>query len=80
MKGENDEGLPWLFTGKVTVKFHNQLEDKKHHSVSIKFTSDDDFSRLLDKESLSGGWGWTTYISRSDLGHNTAKNCQYKII
>ena len=77
MKGENDDYLPWLFTGKVTVKLLNQLEDRKHHSVFMKFTPEDDFSRVVDKERSSRGWGWTTYISHSDLGPNTAKNRQY---
>jgi TNF receptor-associated factor 4 len=78
MKGENDDYLPWPFTGRVTVKLLNQLEDKNHHSRSIKFISDSDSSkRVVDEERSSHGWGITEYISHSDLGHNTAKNCQY---
>jgi TNF receptor-associated factor 4 len=78
MKGENDDYLPWLFTGTVTLELCNQLEDKNHHSRSVKFPSDNDYSqRVVDKERSSHGWGWPKYISHSDLGHNTAKNCQY---
>ena len=31
LKGENDDYLPWPFTGTVTVELLNQLEDKKFH-------------------------------------------------
>ena len=79
MKGENDDYLPWPFTGTVTIDLLNQLVDKNHHSISITFTSDNECSqRVMSKEeTLSSGWGNQIYISHSDLGHNTAKNCQY---
>ena len=35
MCGENDDHLPWPFTGRVTVELLNQLEDKNHHSRVI---------------------------------------------
>ena len=38
MKGENDDYLPWLFTGEVTVQLLNQLEDNRHHSETITFS------------------------------------------
>ena len=78
MRGENDEYLPWPFTGKVTVKLLNQLEDKNHLCKDMTFPFDNEVSqRVVDKERSRSGWGWSTYISHSDLGHNTAKNCQY---
>ena len=78
MKGENDDYLLWPFTGTVTIELLNQLEDKNHHSISIKFTSDSETSqRVVDKERSSYGWGRAKYISHSDLGHKTANNCQY---
>ncbi len=78
MKGENDDYLPWPFAGKVTIKLLNQLEDKNHLSRFMKFTSDNNSSqKVVDKERAGTGWGWGKYISHSDLGHNTAKNCQY---
>ena len=77
MKGENDDYLPWPFTGKITIELLNQLEDKNHHSMFMKFISDDDSSRVVDEERSSCGWGFPEYISHSDLGHNTVKNCQY---
>ena len=30
MRGENDDHLPWPFTGTVTVELLNQLEDDSH--------------------------------------------------
>jgi TNF receptor-associated factor 4 len=78
MNGENDDYLPWPFTGTVTVELLNQLEDKNHHSRSMEFPSDNDTSqRVVDKVRAGIGWGWSLYISHSDLGHNIDKNCQY---
>ena len=78
MKGENDDYLPWPFTGTVTVELLNQLEDKNHHCEDIMFTSDSEASqRVVDKEISSHGWGQSLYISHSDLGHDTVTNCQY---
>ena len=78
MKGENDDYLPWPFTGKVTVELLNQLEDKNHLSETIKFISDDDSSqRVVDEESSNFGWGRPMYISHSDLNHKAVMNCQY---
>ena len=78
MKGENDDYLQWPFTGKLTIELLNQLVDWNHHSTVIKFTSDNDSSsRVVDEERSSFGWGSAKYISHSDLGFKTAKNCQY---
>ena len=77
MKGKNDNFLPWPFTGKVTFKLLNQLEDKSHYSKVVMFTSDDEYSRVMNKERSSDGLGRPRYISHSDLGYNAVKNCQY---
>ena len=78
MKGENDDYLQWPFTGNLTVELLNQLEDKNHHSKTVKFTSGIDPSqRVVNEERSILGWGWTKYIPHSNLGHKLAKNCQY---
>ena len=78
MKGENDDFLQWSFTGTVVFKLLNQLEDKNHHSLSVTFSSDNDTSkRAINKERARNCWGRPKYIPHSNLGHNTAKNCQY---
>jgi hypothetical protein len=79
MKGENDDYLPWPFTGRVTFELLNQLEDKHHHCCKdMTFPSDDKSSQRVEDEGRSSrGWGWPKYISHSDLGLNSAKNCQY---
>ena len=78
MKGENDDYLPWPFTGTIIFGLLNQLANKNHHFMSSKFTPDNDSSRrVMGEERARIGWGRSTYISHSDLGHNTAKNCQY---
>jgi TNF receptor-associated factor 4 len=78
MRGGNDDYLPWPFTGRVTVELLNQLENKNHHCEDITFPSDNKASQQVVNEEKPGhGWGLPEYISHSDLGHNTAKNCQY---
>ena len=53
MKGENDDLLPWPFTGKVTFELLNQLEDKNHHSSSAIFLSDKPCSQRVVDEGRS---------------------------
>ena len=78
MKGENDDYLPWPFTGTITFELLNQLEDNHHHSRHTTYPSDNDSSqRVMDKERSGFGWGCPKYISHSDLGLNKAKNHQY---
>ena len=77
MKGENDDHLPWPFTGTVNVKLLNQLENNNHKSTDITFTPDNKVSRVVNEETSSSGWGHAHYIAQSDLGYNAAKNCQY---
>ena len=40
MRGENDEHLPWPFTGTVTIELLNQLTNQNHVSISIRLTPD----------------------------------------
>ena len=78
MKGENDNHLPWPFTGRVTIELLNQLEDKNHHFTTITYISDGVSSqRVVNEERTSNGWGLMRYVSQSDLGYNEARNSQY---
>ena len=78
MRGENDDHLPWPFTGKVTVELLNQLEDHDHHSQKIAFAAKGQYNqRVVKQERESSGWGRPCYISHSDLGYNEAKHRQY---
>ena len=78
MKGENDDYLPWPFTGKGTIELLNQLEDNNHRSITITFPADDeDNQRVVTGDRASCGWGSPSYISHSDLTQNAPKNCQY---
>ena len=78
IKGENDDHLPWPFTGKVTVELLNQLGDKNHCSNITTFLPDDISSRrVVSGERSRTGYGTTCYIAHSDLGYDAAKNCQY---
>ena len=78
MKGENDDHLPWPFTGIFTVELFNQLEDKNHYSKSTKFPDDGCVScRVVNGERSSSSYGHLRYITHSALGYNAARNCQY---
>ena len=78
MKGENDDHLPWPFTGTVTVELLNQLEDDNHYCKTMTFPPDMEISgRVVDKERSSKSWGMPGYISHLNLGYNASKNCQY---
>ena len=83
MKGENDDHLPWPFTGKVTVELLNQLEDKNHYSTTILFHLNVDkkiSQRVVNDERSSAGWGRPRYISHSELGHNAIRNGRYSLL
>ena len=78
MKGENDDHLPWPFTGRVTAELLNQLEDKNHRSMITIFHTNEASSRqVANEERSSNGWGQPHYIAQSDLGYNATKSCQY---
>ena len=80
MKGDNDDFLTWPFTGSVTVKLLNQLEDKNHYTYTTgPFPADDDdeiSARVVEGKRASSGWG-IDLIRHTELDHNPAKNCQY---
>ena len=73
MRGENDDHLPWPFTGTVTFELLNQLEDDNHHSNTMTFPHDDELSqRVVAIERASVGYGLPCYIPHIDLGYNVA--------
>ena len=78
MRGENDDHLPWPFTGTVTVELLNQLEDKNHHYEATTFPKDSLASqRVTEGERASTGYGHPCYIPHIDLDYDGAKHCQY---
>ena len=74
MRGENDDHLPWPFTGTVTVELLNQLEDKNHHFLRMRFPAS---QRVTDGERALTGYGRPCYSPHSSLGYDEAKHCQY---
>ena len=78
MKGNNDNSLSWPFTGTVTFKLLNQLEDKNHHQETTTFPADGVYSqRVVDGERAHRGYGRTQFISHADLAHKPLTNTQY---
>ena len=76
MRGENDDHLPWPFTGTVIIEFLNQLTDQKHLSMSIKLMGDAN-KRILEGDKAKTGYGYPRYIEHSSLDYNATNNCQY---
>ena len=80
MCGENDDHLPWPFTGKVVIELLNQLEDRNHRLKSVQFTTDHDSSQRVvdsDDDRANSRYGRQKYIPHSSLGYNPATDCQY---
>ena len=69
MRGENDDHLPWPFTGTVVIELLNQLEDRNHHSMRIPFPSDLEISQRVIDEERGRGYGYQKYISHSSLDY-----------
>ena len=74
MKGDNDDSLSWPFTGSVTVKLLNQLEDKNHHKLALTEVA---CQRVVDGEIALCGRGWYKFIYHADLDYNAHENTQY---
>ena len=79
MCGENDDHLPWPFTGTVTIELLNQLKDDNHYCRKIRYTSDSDsrVSHRVLNEERSTGYGHVSFISHSSLGYDAVNHCQY---
>ena len=78
MRGENDDYLPWTFTGTVTVELLNQLQDDNHQYTKTTFPPDNKASqRVMNEDRALCGYGRPCYIRHSKLGYDAAKNCQY---
>ena len=69
MRGDNDNHLPWPFTGTVKVELLNQLKDGYHHSKSIEFGRTDSSKRVEDGDTAITGYGYQKYILQSSLDH-----------
>ena len=80
MAGEYDDMLEWPFQGEVTVELLNQLEDKNHKKITIRYndlTEDACKQRVQSQDRTAKGWGRRQFISHEELEHNPAANCQY---
>jgi len=56
----------------------NQLEDKNHHTITIKYPEDAAISNARVVNSDGGqGYGQMKFISHNQLGYDAEQNCQY---
>ncbi len=78
MKGDNDDSLSWPFTGRVTFKLLNQLEDDNHYEKTTAFLADNEAGkRVVDRKRAQRGYGQQKCISHAYLDYNADKNTQY---
>ncbi len=77
MRGDNDNHLPWPFTGTVEIELLNQLDDGGHHSTKTDFGKPGRGERVKDGDRASTGYGQPKYIVQSALDYLSFRNCQY---
>ena len=80
MRGKNDDNLSWPFTGEVTFTLLNQLEDKNHHTIAVRFPEDvasKANKRVVNSDKGGAGYGRPKFISHNQLGYDVEQNCQY---
>jgi len=79
MRGKNDDNLSWPFMGTVTITLLNQLEDKNHHTMAVKFPENvaQGNQRVVNSDRGHTGYGWPKFISHNQLGYDAEQNCQY---
>ncbi len=72
MAREYDDYQAWPFTGTVTIKLLNQLENQSHYLKTFITPADEYSERVLDSEKRDGR-GYSEFISHTDI----AKQSQY---
>ena len=76
MCGENDDHLPWPFTGTVEIELLNQLNDNWHHSMTNTDFDSARGKRVLDGNRAKKGYGHIKCITHSALGCTASLNRQ----
>ena len=72
LKGPFDSQLPWPLLGTLKFELLNQLEDKNHRVMTVKFI-DNEYSH----RGAAKGWGLHKFIEQSALALDLSKNIQY---
>jgi hypothetical protein len=77
LPGENDDNLPWPFTGTVVIELLNQLEDANHHVKHIVYTKNRGSSlRVYDIKDVSINV-CNEFIAHAALRYDATENRQY---
>ena len=77
LPGENDDNLPWPFTGTVIIELLNQLEDANHHIKHIVYTREQGSSlRPYDMKVISANV-CNGFITHNALNYNATEHRQY---
>ncbi len=76
MKGDHDDTLTWPFPGTITIELLNQLNDKNHRKMEIRFPANHESSQRVVV--MERGFGSPEFISHVALDHNLwINNTQY---
>ena len=68
MKGDNDDSLPWPFTGKIKFEILNLIRNTNHHKGEFIFPPDDPASqRVEDDERAETGYGIPFFMPHNDI-------------
>jgi TNF receptor-associated factor 4 len=76
LQGEFDDQLKWPFQGNVSVKLVNQEEDRDHVIRTLHFgkASSQYCKRVMTKERVEEGWGFTEFLHHANLQPKYLKN------
>ena len=72
LEGPFDSQLSWPLLATFKLELLNQLEDKNHHALSLKFIDNE-----CSRRGAAKGWGLHKFIEQSALKLDSSKNIQY---
>ena len=80
VKGKYDDQLKWPFRGDVTIQLLNQSRDEGHWEMMVPFddTAGDEYAgRVVGQARASSGWGYTKFISHTELNTENKDYLKY---
>lgn len=78
LPGEYDDSLRWPFRGTVRIQLLNERRDCNHFEAAVEFTEDTPLvnSMRVTCRDMSTGWGNPLLIRYSQLGFDSATDCE----
>ena len=73
--GEFDNKLEWPFRGTISIQLLDQEGTDNHFRRVLSFSNaPEEFTHRVAEDDCSGGWGYTQFISHTDLSYYYQKN------